>query len=444
MRFIPHPLSSRLRSRTMALLAAVCALGYAAAASAQGVTVTVPPGAAPLPEVVVPNDAPAAEKPKAKPKPAAKSGGEANSAAIKPGGDGKEGRIGGKGQSIAVLVNDEPITGYEIQQRQRLMGMGNSNIGEKAQANFKALIKNKSTSDRLKAILDRTIKENEGKSREAVVAIFEKRKTEFAKALQQEAVESARSSVMPGLRKEALEELIDERLKLQEAKRLNVIAGDEEVNKIMGSIAEKNKMSASEFEAHLRKLGADPNVMRQRFKANMSWQEVIRRKFGARIDVNDRDVDRIVANSPGSNSDAVELQLQRIILPISAGLDQKVLAQRMAEAESLHQRGGGCAQMSSNATTVAGARFENLGGRLASAIPEPTRSLLLNARDGELLPPSVGGEGVEIWAVCGRKAVAADLERRQSVQADLRQKEFEVLAKKHLKDLRQDAAIEFR
>jgi hypothetical protein len=30
------------------------------------------------------------------------------------------------------------------------------------------------------------------------------------------------------------------------------------------------------------------------------------------------------------------------------------------------------------------------------------------------------------------------------VQAELRQKEFEVLAKKHLKDLRQDAAIEYR
>jgi peptidyl-prolyl cis-trans isomerase SurA len=120
------------------------------------------------------------------------------------------------------------------------------------------------------------------------------------------------------------------------------------------------------------------------------------------------------------------------------------MAQRMAEGDSLAQRGGGCAQMSANATTVAGARFDNLGGRLPSAIPEPTRSLLLAAKDGEVLPPTVGAEGVEIWAVCGRKTVAADLERRQTVQAELRQKEFEVMAKKHLKDLRQDAAIEYR
>lgn len=439
----PRPCLRLLRQMRFAGL--LSALAAPSCALAQGVTVTVPPGTAPLPEVVVPNEPapPTDPKPKPKPKPAAKQDGDTKSAVAKPDGDGKAGKVTGA-QSIVVLVNDEPITGYEIQQRQRLMGMGNANIGERAQANFKSLIKAKSTNDRLKAILERTIKENEGKSRDEVIAIFEKRKTEFAKQLQQEAVESARQSVMPGIRKEAVEELIDERLKLQEAKKLNVVAGDEEVDKIMASIAEKNKMTAAEFQAHLKKMGADPNVMRQRFKANMSWQEVIRRKFGAQISVTDRDVDRIVAKSPGSAGEGVELQVQRIVLPIPAGVDQKIIAQRMAEGESLTQRGGGCAAMSANAQTVAGARFDNLGGRMPATIPEPTRSLLLAARDGELLPPIVGSEGVEIWSVCSRKAVAADLEQRQNAQNELRQKEFEVLAKKHLKDLRQDAAIEYR
>ena len=42
-----------------------------------------------------------------------------------------------------------------------------------------------------------------------------------------------------------LDELIDERLKLQEAKKLNVVASEEEVSKVIGSIAEKNKMTWS-------------------------------------------------------------------------------------------------------------------------------------------------------------------------------------------------------
>jgi peptidyl-prolyl cis-trans isomerase SurA len=61
-----------------------------------------------------------------------------------------------------------------------------------------------------------------------------------------------------------------------------------------------------------------------------------------------------------------------------------------------------------------------------------------------MVPPSVGAGGVELWAVCGRKVLKADDQKREVAQAELRSKEFEILAKKHLKDLRQDAAIEYR
>jgi peptidyl-prolyl cis-trans isomerase SurA len=46
--------------------------------------------------------------------------------------------------------------------------------------------------------------------------------------------------------------------------------------------------------------------------------------------------------------------------------------------------------------------------------------------------------------VCGHKTVKAEEQNRQTAENDLRQKEFEILAKKHLKDLRQDAHIEYR
>ncbi len=433
---------------TVGAVALVLAAAAATLARAEEVIVTVPQTST-LPPVVVPNTPaePASPAKAAKPAPdkatPAKTPAGTKSAAIDPKGDGSPGKAKGSGLSIAVLVNDEPITAYEITQRQRMMGMS-ANVGEKAQAAFKAMIKAPSTSERLKAILNDTIKANEGKSREQIIDIFERRKKEFAMGLQKQAMDNARNSVLPGLKKEALEELIDERLKLQEAKRLNVAVGEEDVDRIIRGIAEKNKMTDAEFAKHLKGSGADINMMRSRFKANMSWQEVIRRKFGSQIAITDREVDRFVEKSPGNAEDSFELQLQRTTLPIPPKLDQKLVAQRLAEADTLAQKGGGCAAMASNAATVAGAKFENLGSKTAGSIPEPTRSLLLNAKDGELLPPSVGAGGVEIWAVCGRKAITANAERRENAQAELRQKEFEVLARKHLKDLRQDAAIEYR
>ncbi len=347
------------------------------------------------------------------------------------------------GQAIIVLVNDEPVTGYEVEQRQRLLGLSASDIGARATANFKALIARPETSDKLKAILNDTIKANQGKTREQVIAIFEQRKKDFAQSMQKQAVESARASVLPGLRKQALEELIDERLKLQEAKRLSVVPTDEDADRIIKNIADRNKMTIPQFADHLRGLGADINSMRQRFKANMAWQDVVRRRFGHQIAITERDIDKAVASAPAGGEDQVELKVHRITLPV-AKLEQKQVAQHLHEADAARARFGGCKDSGAVASSLKGARFEDLGTRKPSTLPEPTRTLLLHANDGDMLPATLGQGGVELWAVCGRNVVKADEAKREAVQSDLRQKEFEIMARKAMKDLRENASLEYR
>lgn len=347
-----------------------------------------------------------------------------------------------RAQGIAVLVNDEPITNYEIELRQKLLAMNAGDLQERAKANFKKLVQSESTNAKLKAILDATIKANRGKSREEILAIFEQKKKDFAKSLQEQALSSARASVLPGLRKQALEELIDERLKLQEAKRLNVLADDAEVDKIIESLAERNKMNPQQFAQHMKKLGTDIYTMRTRFQAMMSWQNVIRRQFGHQIAISDRDLNRAVANLEGE--DQTELDLQRIVLIVPGKVDQAVVAKRLREASTLRQNFKNCSMTASLAKTEGATRFDNIGPKPASTIPEPTRTLLLSAKDGEMLPPTVGSEGIELWVLCGRKVVAAKETQRDEAAKELRQQEFNVLAQRHLKDLRQDAHIEYR
>jgi peptidyl-prolyl cis-trans isomerase SurA len=405
--------------------------------SFNSVAVRPPPGAAvTAPVPAAPPAPPAAAAPPAKPKP------KVSKAVAKPGDAAITKASETKGLSIAVLVNDEPITGYEIEQRQRIMGLG-ANLGEKAQANFKRLISDPSTNDRLKAILNETIQANQGKTREQVIAIFEERKKQFAMNLQRQAVDSARASMLPTLKKGALDELIDERLKLQEAKRLNVIAAEEDVAKIVRSLAEKNKMTEAQFGQHLAGMGADLDGMRSRFKAMLSWNDVIRRRFGHQIAITERDVERVVAQGP-AGEDQVELQVQRITLTLPDKINQKLVAQRQAEAEAIRTKFSGCKAMSSLAGSVTGARFEDLGARKPSTLVEPARSMLINAQDNEMIPPSVGTGGVELYAVCGRTVVKADAQKRSAAQDELRQKDLELMAKRHLQNLRQDAHIEYR
>jgi len=344
-------------------------------------------------------------------------------------------------QGIAVLVNDEPITAYEISQRAAFLSVqkgGGGDFKAKAEARWKSIIKDPKTQERFKALLQKNNVTSQEQAREL--------QKKFVKDLQANMVaqikNEMRSSAMAGSEKQARDELINERIKLQEAKRLNLVADDKEIDRILSGIAERNKMTLEQFGQHMKGMGVDINTMRTRFRAEFSWREVIRRKFGSLVAVSDRDVDQFVANTP-AQQDKVELQVQRITLPLS-GADQAAILQRLAEANALASRYGGCATLRDLAAQSPGAKFEDLGSRKATTIPEPTRSLMLNAADGDLLPASVTQGGVELWAVCGRKTGDGEGTVRENASAELRQKEFEVLAEKHLKDLRQDASIEIR
>jgi peptidyl-prolyl cis-trans isomerase SurA len=363
----------------------------------------------------------------------------AKSAASNPAGAEKS---TSSGQSIIALVNDDPITAYEIEQRARLMAL-QSNIGERAQESFKRLVQAEGTQQRLRQVLQETIQANQGKTREQVLAIFEERKQQFAANLQRQALESARASVLPSLKKGALEELIEERLKIQEARRLNVTIEDAQVDNIIKGLAERNKMSADQFAQHLAGMGADIQSMKARYRANLAWTEVVRRRFSAQVSINQREIDRMVAASPDAE-DEVELHIHRITLAAPGKLDQKIMAQRFEEADRLRRQFSGCKSTAALAAKVQDAKFEDLGHRKPALIQEPTRSLLLNAKDGEMAPPNMAAGGVELYAVCGRKVTTGDETKRDRAAQELRQKEFEVLAKRHLRDLRQDAHIEYR
>ncbi|HEY8247775.1 MAG TPA: SurA N-terminal domain-containing protein [Hyphomicrobium sp.] len=337
-------------------------------------------------------------------------------------------------QSIVVLVNDEPITGYEVEQRVTLAMLGAPDVQRKLQAKLKSPNMN----EQFKAFAMKRLQANPPKT--------EAEQQARVKQLQGEFVGSMKAQVekeyVPTARKQALDELIDERLKLQEAKRLSIVTADDEVDRVISGMAERNKMTPQQFAEHVAKMGANISIMRERIRASLSWSDVIRRKFGHQITVANRDVDRMVASAEGQ--DDVVLKIHRILLSLPPNEDQKRLAQRISDAEQLRTKFSGCKGMEEMARGLPGVRFDNLGDRRPTSLPEPTRSLLLAAHDDELLPATIGENGVELWAVCGRKLVKAADSKRETAQNELRQKEFEIVSKKHLKDLRTDAHIEYR
>jgi len=420
------------------VLAAMGLLALAAfvtPATAQGVVVSVPVGT-PQGQTA---PAEAAPPKAAKSKPSASSAAAAKKSSAPPSKTAslQTGEKGKPSQTIVALVNDEPISGYDLDQRINFMVLSGAGIAERMQARMRA----PDINDRFKAFATKRIQERQPKSQ----AEFEAMKTQ----LQKEFVDGMRHQVMsevrPALRKAALEELIDEMLKLQDGKKYNVVVSDEDVSKQVKNLAEKNGKTEAQFVQMVASQGVDIVTMRARFKASMIWAQIIRGKYGQVVNTTDRDVDRILASSKAQiASEQTELQLQKITLSLPAKPDQKSMSQKLDAAEAIRKQFANCASMSSLAKSGTDAKFENLGNRKASSIAEPTRGLLLNASDGEMIPPQLAKGGVELYAVCGRTQVKADDQRRAAVKEELQQTEFDTRARKHLQDLRQDALIEYR
>jgi peptidyl-prolyl cis-trans isomerase SurA len=367
--------------------------------------------------------------------------GKAQTAAVEKPGGAAASKAGG--QSIVALVNDEPVTAYEIEQRARFLSLS-SNIGDKVKENFKRLAEQESTNQQLRAIMQQVIDSNKGKAPDQLRAIFEEKKKQFSMNLERQAIESARSGLLPQMRKGAQEELIEERLKLQEAKKNGIEVSDEEVRRVFKGLADNNKMTEEQFVQHLKGLGVDASTLKERFRAMIGWREVIRRRFSALVSVTQREIDRAVSASGDGGDDGVELHVQKMTLSLPTASDQAQMAKRFAEAEGLRRKFGGCKSMAGLAKEAPGVKFDDMKFIKPSSISEPTRSLLLSAKDGDMLPPSATPGAIDLLAVCARRTVKGDEKQREKVQEDLRAKEFEMLAKRHLRDIRQDAHIEFR
>ncbi|MGI9521284.1 MAG: hypothetical protein ACR2PG_06505 [Hyphomicrobiaceae bacterium] len=343
--------------------------------------------------------------------------------------------------SVAVLVNDEPITHHEIDQRAKLIA-ANSNVSSKAKMEFERLINSKATNNRVRAILQETISSNPGKTRDQIIQIFNQRKAAYGRSLQQRAIRAAQRSSLAKVRSRAKKELIEERLKLQAAKENNSVATPAQVNAALEQMAKRSKTTVKALLRSVTSTGVYPQTFKERIKAQISWQGVVRKKFGRTIAINLKDVDQQVTRS--QNVAQVGLKLQTITLELSEGSGQTALARRLHDANTLLSQFKGCKTTRVLAKQVPSARFKDLGTVKASTISEPTRSLIIQALDGEMAPPVATSQGVVLYAVCGRTANTGTAQARARTRSEFQRREFSSMARRHLADLRRDAHIEYK
>lgn len=82
---------------------------------------------------------------------------------------------------------------------------------------------------------------------------------------------------------QVLDALIDERLKSQEAKRLNIEVEKEEIAKALATIEQRNRISPGGLEAHLARRGYRFATVVDQVRTTLAWREVIQRRMRQEI-----------------------------------------------------------------------------------------------------------------------------------------------------------------
>ena len=258
-----------------------------------------------------------------------------------------------------------------------------------------------------------------------------------------------RSTTGASVERAAMEELVEERLKLQEAKRVGLEVSQAQVDGAFAGIAQRMKITPAQLGQALSAQGISPDTLKTRLRTQMVWQQLVVGRFSKSINISDSQiVDALSKKDGGKGKEAAasgsteEYTIQQVILIVPAkGGDA---AARTREAEALRSRVDGCDGIVDAVKPMKEALVKNLGKRTADELPEQFREELGKMPVGKLSKPSRSALGVEMLIICGKREVAGDFSIRSKVEQELRNQEGEVYSRRYMNDLRRLAVIEYK
>ena len=413
------------------------------------------------------------------------------------------GSVANNGDGIAAIVNDSPISNYDLQQRMAL---------------FLATSGARPSADALKSI-----------------------------------------------REQVLKQLETERLELLEAQKNNVSVSAGDVDKAIDNIVNENHLSQDQLKKMLGDSGVDMATLRSQIATQIAWSKVVQDQYGDRVHIVPQDVDAELARikagankprfrvaeifeavdspdqdakvlkdmtdlygqiqagapfnavarqfsqnptaagggdlgwvqdgqlpseldaalktmhqgqisqpirstggyyillyrdrqepagtklpeAPVSTSPAGTLPLARVLLPLPPK-PAKDLAQRaMQAAVGLRSRIGGigCERIQEGIKKMQGMQYFSLGTMRLTELSPEIQTALSKTEPGDAAEPFLSSAGIEIIVRCDKpipKATVQIIPSRDQVEQELYEAQMSVIARRYLRDLRRDADVETR
>ena len=235
-----------------------------------------------------------------------------------------------------------------------------------------------------------------------------------------------------------LQGAIDEKLKIQEAKKNNIRVTQHEIKKAVQDFEKANGMKPGQLRQVLAEGNVRMNVWTSQLESDIAWKKLISNKVMGRVSVSEADISRAYDDIKKDMSTAKKL-VSEIVIPKKDAKDLNQLAEVLRNDPRFELY---AMQFSQSPSAANGG---HLGWVTKGQLPDVLEKALANMKEGGVSSPIAYGNDyyiLKLEKIFNPERDAKSLPGKNEVRAYLQNKKLEEYSIKYMKDLRNKALIE--
>jgi peptidyl-prolyl cis-trans isomerase SurA len=245
-------------------------------------------------------------------------------------------------------------------------------------------------------------------------------------------------------RQEALDDLIDDKLKVQLSKRYIAEVPKRDIESAFANMARRAGMTPQQFAKSTSSQGVSPEALKTRIHADFVWSQIVRGKFQGSLQVGDKEIEVKMQGTTSQDPVNYEYKLRPVLFLVPRGAAPTAFEARKKDAEALRARFQSCEESLRSAMALPDVAVRETITRQSADLGEAQRKVLNDTPIGRLTPPDFTPQGVEVFAVCSKNVAKGDTPAKRKVRDEMYNERYQAASKKFLKELRNQALIEYK
>lgn len=207
---------------------------------------------------------------------------------------------------------------------------------------------------------------------------------------------------LPQIEREALRSLVDERLELQEIRRIQakqkikLEPTDKEIDGEVASLAKQNKLTPERMTATFKAAGVDPSTLREELRAEAAWRRYMGGRFGSEIHISDNQINAAL-HRLNLEAEKTQYLLSEVMVDTTKAGGQQAAEEGAKQLVAQMKQGAPLAAVARQFSALpTAANGGDAGWVEAGALPEAIRTAVAQMRPGQMSDPIIAPEGIYI------------------------------------------------